>query len=98
MCLAIIAGSLAPKVTGARAKPSRLHGNTRRLRIEFVLDAATKLRAELVRIGKEGRHHRPGKSFTLKHKYGKPGTYQVVVSVLDDDNGLGTATMDVTIQ
>lgn len=38
-----------------------------------------------------------GFGFTLNHSYNTPGTYLVVVRVTDDDGGVGTATVMVTI-
>jgi hypothetical protein len=36
--------------------------------------------------------------FTLSHRYSAPGVYQVRVSIFDDDGGVGTATLVVTVQ
>jgi hypothetical protein len=40
----------------------------------------------------------PDNSFTLSHVYTRPGDYQVLVRVFDDDGGVGTATVDVTVR
>ncbi|HTK76068.1 MAG TPA: PKD domain-containing protein, partial [Gemmataceae bacterium] len=40
----------------------------------------------------------PDGTFTLNHRYTRPGAYQVRVRVFDDDTGVGTATLDVTVR
>ncbi|MCC6155510.1 MAG: hypothetical protein IT367_17205, partial [Candidatus Hydrogenedentes bacterium] len=37
------------------------------------------------------------KSFTLNHTYKKPGQYTITVKITDDDLGVGTATLQVTV-
>ena len=39
----------------------------------------------------------PDGSFTLSHRYTQPGVYHVVVRVFDDDGGVGTDTVKVTV-
>jgi PKD repeat protein len=42
---------------------------------------------------------RPGqRSFAMSHRYADSGTYQVTISVVDDDGGVGTATVAVQVQ
>jgi len=40
----------------------------------------------------------PDNSFTLDHRFTRPGVYQVRVRVFDDDGGIGTATLNVTVR
>ncbi len=37
-------------------------------------------------------------SFTLRHRYDRPGVYQVTVTVTDDDGGVGRATFLVSVE
>jgi hypothetical protein len=39
-----------------------------------------------------------GHDFLLHHKYGRPGTYHVVVTVTDDDGAVGTDAFTVTVK
>jgi hypothetical protein len=40
----------------------------------------------------------PDGTFTLSNRYTRPGAYQVRVRVFDDDGGVGTATLNVTVR
>jgi large repetitive protein len=40
----------------------------------------------------------PDDTFTLDHRYARPGVFQVRVRLFDDDGGVGTATLAVTVR
>jgi autotransporter-associated beta strand protein len=39
----------------------------------------------------------PGQRFHLRHRYTQPGVYRVIVTVIDDDGGIGTDSFLVTV-
>lgn len=39
----------------------------------------------------------PDKTFQLTHVYGQAGTFDVLVSITNDEGGVGTGTLDVTV-
>jgi hypothetical protein len=45
---------------------------------------------QVLKLDKDG-------TFKLHHKYDTPGTFRVIVTVTDDDGGVGTASFEVTV-
>jgi hypothetical protein len=45
---------------------------------------------QVLKLDKDG-------TFKLHHKYDTPGTFLVIVTVTDDDGGVGTASFEVTV-
>jgi hypothetical protein len=39
-----------------------------------------------------------GHTFRLRHDYTEPGTYRVVITIIDDEGGIGTARFDALVQ